>query len=75
MRRRAPRQSERSDDYERLLQPPRATPAILAAATAPAAETSEQRAQREANRKTRPAPKARRRGPRGTTHVEQEVVE
>jgi hypothetical protein len=65
MRRAAPRQSERSSYYGLILEPERPTPAIMAAAEAPPAETAEQRAERLARKRTVPAPKSRLRGPRG----------
>jgi hypothetical protein len=61
---RALRQSERSDFYGSILEP-RATPAILAAADARPAETAAEREARESRRKTTPAPRGRRPGPRG----------
>jgi hypothetical protein len=65
MGRRAPRQSERSDFYRVILEPPPPPPAILAAASAAPAKTSDQHAEQLARKKTVPAPKGRRRAPRG----------
>ncbi|MGD0053596.1 MAG: hypothetical protein ABSD03_17465 [Vulcanimicrobiaceae bacterium] len=62
---RAPRQSERSAYYGVLLEPPKPTPAILAAASAPAAQTAVQHDELEARKTTRPAPKSRSKAPRG----------
>jgi len=68
------RASERSAFYGLLLEPPRATPSVLSAAKARCAETTTERDDREARRTTRPAPKGRRRGPRGVVSREIELV-
>jgi hypothetical protein len=65
MPRRALRQAERSALYGAIVTPPPPPPIVLAEARGPKAQTALEREGREARRTTTPAPKARRRGPRG----------
>ena len=65
MYRRALRCAERSELYGAIIDPPPPPPIVLAEANGPPALTAFQREQLVARKHTIPAPKCRRRGPRG----------